>query len=288
MTYIVAKYRTIGGKRYGPYLHEVDSVRTGDTVKQVHIKYIGQPGGTNFASSFNVTNPDELKKYMNGETVRWKTHGEGTEGDTIESDSVASSYGHWFSRDWKEMRKADEFKNKKEYVEYRVRMERANVKRWNPKASEEALKRQDKDIRFKAGYLYDESERVKAGANYAPVYEGNMVRITQSDYTHLEKGDTYQLRSMASFAQPGTTYSSTFESTVIVVRNGKGRIISKVDQAMTSELELLVSKGTKFHVQKVTKNVSGKELMNHLKSPGRDYRNKMNVIELVQLEGGKK
>lgn len=44
MSYVVRKYRYKDGKQYGPYLHEVESVREGDRIIQKHVRYIGLGG----------------------------------------------------------------------------------------------------------------------------------------------------------------------------------------------------------------------------------------------------
>ena len=50
MSYVVEKYRHIKNKVYGPYLHEVRSVREGETVRQIHIAYLGKGQGAVVAS----------------------------------------------------------------------------------------------------------------------------------------------------------------------------------------------------------------------------------------------
>lgn len=47
MGYFVEKYRLINGTRYGPYIHEVESIRHGPgdaDVEQFHIRYLGKAG----------------------------------------------------------------------------------------------------------------------------------------------------------------------------------------------------------------------------------------------------
>ena len=55
MSYIVLKHRTIKGKRYGPYAHEVESVREGTKVVQKHIRYIGKAGSAGGFNSQTLT-----------------------------------------------------------------------------------------------------------------------------------------------------------------------------------------------------------------------------------------
>lgn len=41
MSFVVAKYRNVNGKKYGPYYHEVESVWENGKPVQKHVAYLG-------------------------------------------------------------------------------------------------------------------------------------------------------------------------------------------------------------------------------------------------------
>ena len=62
MAYVKATYRTIKGKRYGPYLEQRESYREGDTVKTKHIAYVG--AGISMAGAPGVGKSDKPGFYQ--------------------------------------------------------------------------------------------------------------------------------------------------------------------------------------------------------------------------------
>ena len=61
MAYVKASFRTIKGKRYGPYLEQRESYREGDQVKTNHIAYMG--AGIAMAGAPGISKSDKPSFY---------------------------------------------------------------------------------------------------------------------------------------------------------------------------------------------------------------------------------